>query len=286
VTFSIEVNPPCSSGRESPKRKSTPRIWQGWKDTIAHPQAPDGGGGPGFFRQPHVLGGEDSRNSLSGFDHPDAPQPLNESDNLKFTSKKKNKAPQTKVISKTSIKGLKKSTDQIEVDISYQVLADKKDSQKFAITDFTIPEGKFSTHDPAKGVIGKFTWKGTVTIQTIYSDPVKNREGVSCYGRGTTKADLDKGDITIGFHESCHRKDFVQFLTDPKHTRPKIPNLTKTMTKSEYNKATEKFKVQFKNYFAAMRKFSETRTDEVGKKKSKVKTDDDCFVHILPPENK
>jgi len=280
-----EENLPKTAGRASPRRKSIPRIWQGWKGTIAHPQAADGGGGPGFFRQPHVLTGEDDQNSLSMFDHPGAPHPLNESDTVKITSKKVNKAPQTKVVDKTSISGLKKSTDQIEVDISYQVLADRKDAKSFAKTDFTIPEAKFSAHDPDNDVIGKFTWKGSVTIQTIYSDPEKNREGLQCYGRGTTKTDLKNGDITIGFHESCHREDFVKFLTDSANTRPKIPDLTKTMTKGEYNKADKDFKVQFQNYTIAMRKFSDTRTDEVGNPKSKVKTDDDCFEHILPPED-
>ncbi len=270
-----------AAGRPSPNRKSTPQAWQGWKGDVAHPQAPDGGGGPGFFRDPRSLTRE-NQNTLSDLDQPGSPRPLNDSESEKITSPKKNKAPQTVV--KAPVEWIKKKTDQVDVDVKYEIAADKKDANQFANTDCVIPPANFSAHVPENGTIGKLTWKGTIKIQTSYSDLKKNPEELTCYGRGTTKTDLANGDITLGFHESCHRKDFEDYLTDTSNTRPEIPELTKTMTTAEYDAAAEKFKKQFRDFETAINSYTVGKTDEVGTFKSTIKTDADCFLHILPPE--
>lgn len=77
----------------------------------------------------------------------------------------------------------------------------------------------------------KFVWKMTIAIQTVYVDP-KDASRVSCYGRGTTDADVRNRNVTLGFHESCHRADFVTYLTT--HPLPALPKLQVGMPWDEF----------------------------------------------------
>jgi len=54
-----------------------------------------------------------------------------------------------------------------------------------------------------------------VTIQTTYTS-IDAKEGESDYGRGTTPEDIAAGNTTLGFHESCHRSAYLEFIkTNP-----------------------------------------------------------------------
>ena len=74
---------------------------------------------------------------------------------------------------------------------------------------------------------GKFVWRGTIEIQTLYARGVKP-DAFSCYGRGTTLGDVRAGNVTLAFHESCHRNDFIAFLKS--RPLPEPPNLAVGMT--------------------------------------------------------
>ncbi len=64
------------------------------------------------------------------------------------------------------------------------------------------------THHKIVKFIGNVAWHDTITIKTTY--PSGSRpEQLSGYGRGTTLDDIRNGDSTLGFHESCHRRDYV-----------------------------------------------------------------------------
>ena len=85
---------------------------------------------------------------------------------------------------------------------------------------------------------GKFTFKGTITIQTNYAAD-STSSTLSCYGRGTTDADVKNRDITLGFHESCHRADYQDFLK--KHALPDPPAMSIGMKATDYDAAVKTF---------------------------------------------
>src|SRR5262249_28659708 len=51
----------------------------------------------------------------------------------------------------------------------------------------------------------------TVKIMTRYKSK-DSPTGMSAYGRGTTPQDKQDGNTSLGFHESCHRQDYLNFL--------------------------------------------------------------------------
>jgi len=114
--------------------------------------------------------------------------------------------------------------------------------------------------------LGQFQWTGPITIQTQYG-PTASRHVPSLYGRGTTDEDIQNGDRTLGFHESCHRRDYVEYVTS--HALP-VLQMERGMTVEQYEAAVSLFKKQCEDYAAAMLADSERRTDEVGRKRSSV----------------
>lgn len=126
-----------------------------------------------------------------------------------------------------------------------------------------------------------FRWKGSITIQTIY----KNKEvakGLSCYGRGTTHDDVTYGKVTLGFHEWCHRKVYVDYIEDRDHSLP-LPMLKAGLTEDEFRKAIEQFEREMEDYDRAIRSFNDQSVDEVGHKKSKYLDTKQCYPHKHSP---
>ncbi len=271
------------AGQPSPKQQPTPPVWQSWKSGFAHPDSPSGGGGPGNFGEAQPLAGP----SLAGADqdtdfvppHPEAPVPLKGDKTPKITGASPKDAPVQKS-DETAVELVKKKTDLLDVDVKYQVMADEIDSSVGgAVTGFDIPFPDFSPPDePNEGDPGTMTWKITIEIRSKYQSE-QMRGFFSCYGRGTTQSDRDKGDITVGFHESCHREDYVNYLND--NPLPALPDLKPDMTLNEFNTAQNKFTLEYNKYAPAMRKKSKTDTDEVGHKKSKwiASGKTKCFKH-------
>lgn len=256
-------------GQPSSKQQETPTIWHSWKGGFAHPDAPSGGGGPGSFGQARPLGDAEltgHRDPQFVPPHPDAPTPLKGNETPKTTGARPNPAP-VQTADENAVELLKKKTALLDVDVKYQVKADVIDSSiSGAATKFDIPFPDFSPPDkPNKGDPGTMTWKITIEIGTKYESE-DMRGFSSCYGKGTTDSDRKAGDITVGFHESCHRQDYSNYLDN--NALPEPPDLKQGMTLNEFNAAQNKFTLAYNDYAPAMRAKSDTDTDEVGHKKS------------------
>ncbi|MGY8770897.1 MAG: hypothetical protein ACKVH8_21000 [Pirellulales bacterium] len=55
----------------------------------------------------------------------------------------------------------------------------------------------------------KVQWK--LILQTAYGKG-KSPKTPSGYGRGTTEADLKSDNVLLGFHEYCHRQDYIEYV--------------------------------------------------------------------------
>lgn len=263
------------------------RSWFGWTESVAHPDANRGGGGPGRFAQagPLASADEDLLGDLpqgSRLPHPQRPRPMSD-DAAESSGLKKNPPPGTTL---EEFDLLSRDEPFVKVKIKAKVLADGKttDADTDAVTDVAIPAydlaGAFSDDNVTVSKFTKvFTWKGTIEIKTVYG-PDATSSGLSCYGRGTTKGDVKSGDITIGFHESCHRADYVAYLRA--HDLPEPPKLTIGMTMVAFDKAMTDFVKAFDAYHPAMKADSKRKTDEVGHKLSTVDKTGECYLHGAP----
>jgi hypothetical protein len=86
-------------------------------------------------------------------------------------------------------------------------------------------------------------------------------------------------DITLGFHENCHQRDFVAHLSA--HPLPEPPAMSLGMAAADYDADVKRFFSEFRDYAAAMMSESEANTDEVGRRKADVASRG-CFVHHVP----
>ena len=176
-------------------------------------------------------------------------------------------------------------SDLMDVNVDAKIIADGTGARSGAVTSFTggaawaAPNYIQDRHHKIVEFTGKFTWRDTVTIQTIYAAGARP-DDLSCYGRSTTDDDVRNRDITLGFHESCHRNDYVAYLGE--HRLPDPPKLAIGMTVADYEKATAAFGKELKAYFKAMDAESVANTDEVGHCKSTWVRTRTCFQHTLP----
>ena len=264
-------------GRAGASRRIT-QEWVGWTGRVAHPDSPLGGGGPGFFA-----------GDSSGLQQRDAPGhdgPVRLDDGTaeeKPADKPKpaNPPPSTSARSLGSQKSVQ--SDFIDVEIDAEVLDDSSGGpSNGAETDFVVPPVKALAYDSENGKVtkfkGKLTWRGTLKIQTSYGDGASPTT-LSCYGRGTTSADLENRDITLGFHESRHQADFIAYLAS--HPLPDPPTLTLGMAATDYEAAAAKFSKAVVDYRKDMKAQSDKVTDEVGHKRSEVNAKG-CYMHLLP----
>jgi hypothetical protein len=258
--------------------EEVPPEWVGWSGQVAHPDSPQGGGGPGFFAPTGGSEREDDSN-------PWQPGRVDELGDLpKPPSRRANAPPATRARSLGVLKHVQ--GDNIDVDIEGVVLDDTGGGPSgSAKTNFQIPAlsspGYAVGHD---GKItkfkGKLTWKGKLTIQTHYGDHA-HADQVSCYGRGTTEEDVRAGDVTLGFHESRHQVDFVAFLQS--HPLPDPPPMVVGVTPAAYEKVLHEFTKAYEEYPKQMNAESFARTDEVGFPKSLADSQRKCFVHHVLP---
>src|SRR5439155_4702728 len=100
----------------------------------------------------------------------------------------------------------------------------------------------------------------TVTIKTRYKT-ASSPTGASAYGRGTTDQDKKDGNTTLGFHESCHRQDYLDFLK--KNALPRFTGRV-GMTIEQWEKAVADYNKAVFDYQDKGDAFTETNTDEVG----------------------
>lgn len=250
--------------------------WVGWKGVVAHPESPLGGGGPGSFRSASPLGqGPAARPSFGS-----VPPAIGLAGNAPPLPARD--PPETELISFSPFKSIQ--NEYVDVEITAQVIRDGNTGvaagAKTKFSRVPISHPGYRAH---AGKITKFksklSWRGVVTIQTSYA-PDASPKSLSCYGRGTTAADIRDRNITLGFHESCHRSDFINYLKS--HPLPPLPQLATGMDADDYQRGLRAFFALVDAYWADMEADSQQRTDEVGFKQSTHLSTNTCQVHVVP----
>lgn len=244
----------------SPDRKS-----RGKSGSKAHPKAPRGSGGPGGFVVPGVKKDRDAS---------DGRRVLDVSDSKAGGAAKQKPPPATKPVRKEVLKRTGRSED---IEVHVEILADTKSSNpdlKGAKTAFDASSISFGTpgyyavsrrgRNVVTRVDGVFELKGTIFVQTTYGPGSKSTDR-SLYGRGTTAKDEARGDTSLGFHEYCHQQDYLQFLKN--NALPRFSGKV-GQTEAAFKKAADILEKAFTRYWAEMEKYSNRRTDEVGRKRS------------------
>ncbi|MCB1956391.1 MAG: hypothetical protein KDG55_11990 [Rhodocyclaceae bacterium] len=251
-----------------------PRRMLGWSGAVAHPDAPAGGGGPGYF---HTGDGR-----IGG-----AFEASDQEDDAKPAPKEPNPPPATVA---GAIDGITLSvqTDFVDVEIDAKVLADKSNvANVVAETTFTTPkvgDAFFDTEDDGKTVkkaTKKLKWRGTVEIQVHYGAKVAATD-LACYGRGTTESDIANGDITLGFHESCHIIHMKAYLKA--HALPTPPDIKAGMDLQKAQALANQYIKDVEAYADALRSDTKKTVDETGHTLSAVEGGAECYLHELPPE--
>jgi hypothetical protein len=188
--------------------------------------------------------------------------------------------PPMTIPSKVTIK--KTKTPQDDIEVYAEVLADGTVNDKTVQGDTSFrPEGALSdgkggntffrtpgfSYEKKTGgmeiitkLSGPVEIKGTIKIQTVYGPDAKAtmRSG---YGRGTTTEDESAGNTSLGFHESCHRSDFLNYL---KTTALPAFGGKVGMSRQLYDQSVATFAKAVAKYFTDMDQDSVRRTDEVG----------------------
>jgi hypothetical protein len=256
------------------------REWVGWTELVAPPSAPVGGGGPGHF-SPRLPLNPNADGDLPGPSRlgPIGAEPL---DTPASAPKPANVPPVTIPASLGTIKEVQ--NEFVDYKIEAEIVADGSGGVTTgAETSFAKVSSTSPSYDALDGKItkfnGKFTFKGTIQIQTKYAAD-SNASTLSCYGRGTTNTDVVNRDITLGFHESCHRDDYQAFLKA--HALPDPPTMNVGMKSSDYDKAAATFGTAVNKYYADMKADSISKTDDVGFTLNKSNRTNSCYVHQVP----
>ena len=254
--------------------------WVGWTELVAHPNAPLGAGGPGNFSPRFPL----NANLESDLPSPSQPGPIGAVplDTPTAAPTPANAPPVTNPASLGIIKEVQ--NEFTDYKIEGEVVADGSGGVPTgAKTSFSQVSSTSPTYDSDAGKItkfqGKFTFKGTIKIQTKYAAD-STADSLSCYGRGTTNTDVTNRDITLGFHESCHRADYQAYLKA--NTLPDPPPMSIGMKAADYDKAAAAFGTAIMKYYSDMHADSITKTDDVGFTLNKANKTNSCYVHVLP----
>lgn len=242
-------------------RRSASKFSAEWltnSGSVVHPAAPQGVGGPGAFRAPGVFasGGDDEL-----LPHPRSPAVktvdpslVRQADELEAAKVVRQLPPKVAAESTETIRGM---SVKLMKDLSGDASAGD------AITDLrSKPAGKVTYQSDRPG--GTVTsvnngLKWSVEIQTRYG--AGTPEGDSAYGRGTTKADKESGNVSLGFHESCHRSDFLNYL---RNTPTPVLGAKKDQSTADADKAIAKYMSDWAGYFQTAKDQTILATDEVG----------------------
>lgn len=253
-----------------------------------HPDARAGAGGAGNFRDANSFLNDDTGTGSLRHSRGAAGRLLlaqatvvPSSSGAGGTAVKKNPPPRTKTLTKIIYQ---KSNSVADIKISVRVRSDRKNVAKVPRTGAmtrVFPTGGVKKHDGIKlsvlddGSIHKVKQKlvirGTYTIRTSYGRKAKPSD-VSKYGRGTTAADKAKGDITLGFHESCHGKEYLDYVLNTPF--PEFKGDIK-MSASDLVDAVNGSEAEFQEFEDDLLALGDL-VDEVGYKKSKCFADGKC----------
>lgn len=243
------------------RSNAVPSSWINQSGRVAHPDAPAGGGGNGSFRSSSTLGLVSDGEMLPD---PQAPAVRQLDQGLvqlagETEAAKATRQPPPTVASDAAdevVKGI----------ITLKLKADETGVSGItgALTSFSeVNNGaQINIHSDESGNVDNVTNDLAWKIEIITQYGTGNPDDDSAYGRGTTKADKDAGNVTLGFHESCHRADLLNyFRTEP------IPVLdidfkNKKIPTAKANTARTAYINAWTAYFDKIRKFSVANTDE------------------------
>ena len=253
-----------------------------------HPDARAGAGGAGNFRDANSFLNDDSSSGTLRHARgaaarllsvPTAATPLNAGSG--GSSKKANPPPKTKKLSKVL---LTKNDKYVDFKIRVRVLADVQNAPKVASTNaqtrvvltggldrYKGPHSYVGGNGNVSRTTAKMKIHGAYIIKTKYGSAAKAKEP-SIYGRGTTKADIANGDTTLGFHESIHREEFLDYLT--KNPFPEFKGKI-GMSESDFDDAFQDFRDELQKYHDDLNALGPL-VDEVGYKYSKCVADGEC----------
>src|SRR5262245_55951348 len=247
--------------------------WINEDGEIVHPDAPRGWGGPGRFRYGNCLG-EDYGS------YPPIPHHKSWEIRYRMLSEKEKAALKagsgTKGPPPQNAPPVTKAETLTIQGVTVNILADGtttdtsikgKTSPDFTWTAAPGADQSGPADDPTKSKITRL--KGpppalTLTIQTIYG-PGASASGRSVYGLGTTQHDIDNGDTSLGFHESCHRQDLLDYL---RANKPPVFAGRVGITVAAYRQAIADFPKAVAEYSRKMQDDTKAKTDEVGKTKT------------------
>ena len=266
-------------GRSAPQTKR--------KLPYIHPDSPAGGGGPGYFKDSTTIDAYNtSRGSIASTLGPAKRFWVAQSRVIPASAGAKASKPKSPPKTAPFKKPVtKEKNSKVDINIEVEILSDTTGSSiaaKSAKTSFDFKNLTWKLPPyTSKRVGGKevfvaftgaFEFKGIITIQTKYGNMAKDTD-LSLYGRGTTKKDKRDGNVTLGFHEHCHRKDYLNYL---KNNPFPVFIIKVNATNKDYNKIEDKLKADLKKYRNDMEKYSKKLTDEVGYTLSKCKKDGKC----------
>lgn len=229
-------------------------LWSGWLGGYAHPGSPAGGSGPGTSSQPGVLGPDFSgRQGNYAPLHPQSPAVRFATMDLGTPSRRGSKqskgaGPQTKPATLKVKSGDQEVTVQILKDGHTETIPDETGRKR---KDIARTRPSYSWKLDSNGQV-----QITIRIQTTYASAARAGQ-ISGYGRGTTAADKAAGNTSLGFHESCHRQDYIEYLTE--HPVPTV---------NSQDGGTQAFDDAIKSYFDEMGTYSVNKTDETGATKT------------------
>jgi hypothetical protein len=278
-------------GKPKPPTEPGPSPWISREGEVVHPDAPAGSGGLGRFRTPGSLGAEG--NDPFDVRHPRSPSVRHEAlsgdekaevldTGVKVIEKERNPPPKTVPGKKV----LKKTLPAFDLDVVLEIVADddagtisgaktELNGTGVALTGLSFEidpapgQKEAKPTDKVVALKGKATIAGTATIQVVYGTVLGQRvrpEEEASWGRGTTPEDVAAKDITIGFHESCHRDDYVAYLTA--NLPIQSHSFRVGMTVAQYDAEAARIGKAIDDWFKAAETASRTKTDEVGTKMS------------------
>ena len=152
---------------------------------------------------------------------------------------------------KTELNGLQRRRDRHPtsgIDPAPEEQKEPKPTDKI-----TVPQGKGEDlrdrHDPGRLRDGR---------QSSGSKP----EEEAAWGRGTTAADAAAKNITVGFHESCHRDDYIAYLTA--NLPIQSTSFRVGMTVAEFDAELDRIATAIDAWSLAAETASRAKTDETG----------------------
>jgi hypothetical protein len=238
------------------------------------PNAPAGGGGPGHFRDADSFRADEDPDETVRHAKAPAVRMLATDAAAQPTSgsagaAKRQPPPQTTTMTKQIAS---QSGPEVTMDVRMLVLADEMNDSTVkkpasAETRVLVSPGlrkvEGMSWKAANGKVTAITKKlvvrGTFSVRTSYrpgADPNHNSE----YGRGTTAQDKASGNVTLGFHESCHREEYIDYLT--KTPFPTFKGKV-GMSEADFQAAVDEFTEAFKAFGAGYQGLG-SAVDDVG----------------------